>query len=66
MATVNLTGYVTSSEPTTKPPAAARPKNSGDCDMCGHPTRDHDAISLRYCLATQNGAMSRGCVCPAG
>jgi hypothetical protein len=33
------------------------------CDVCGHPTASHDRIALRFCAATQAGALSRGCLC---
>ncbi|WP_222263141.1 RGCVC family protein [Modestobacter marinus] len=35
------------------------------CAVCPHPVASHDAIGLRFCQATLNGAMSRGCVCPS-
>jgi hypothetical protein len=34
------------------------------CDACGHPLASHDAISLRYCQATQAQALTRNCICP--
>jgi hypothetical protein len=33
------------------------------CDMCPHPVGDHDAISLRFCAATSEHALSRSCIC---
>jgi hypothetical protein len=40
---------------------------AGRCPACPHATVDHDAISLRYCSASQAmGTSSRGCVCPKG
>jgi hypothetical protein len=33
------------------------------CDVCPHPHADHDAIAARFCSATGNGAIARGCVC---
>ena len=30
---------------------------------CGHPFDLHDAIATRYCNATAEGNLSRGCVC---
>ena len=33
------------------------------CDVCPHPRADHDAIASRFCSATGNGAIARGCVC---
>jgi hypothetical protein len=33
------------------------------CDVCPHPVADHDAIGLRFCLATRNARTDRGCAC---
>ncbi|WP_208104313.1 RGCVC family protein [Geodermatophilus obscurus] len=33
------------------------------CDVCQHSLACHDAIGLRFCRATLNGAITRGCVC---
>jgi hypothetical protein len=33
------------------------------CDACPHPRADHDAIASRFCSATGNGAIARGCAC---
>lgn len=33
------------------------------CVACGHDVVDHDAISDRYCRATQAQALARGCIC---
>ena len=35
------------------------------CTVCPHPLAAHDAISLRFCQATQAAAATRGCVCPS-
>jgi hypothetical protein len=35
------------------------------CDVCGHPSAGHDRIAARFCEATQQNALSRGCICPA-
>ena len=38
---------------------------AGRCPACPHAVAEHDAISLRYCSASQAMATSsRGCVCP--
>jgi hypothetical protein len=37
--------------------------NDPVCDVCAHPVSGHDAIGLRFCDATLNGAISRGCIC---
>ena len=33
------------------------------CDVCPHPLAHHDPIGLRFCRATRNSAIDRGCVC---
>jgi hypothetical protein len=33
------------------------------CAVCDHDLRDHDAISHRYCHATQAQALPRKCIC---
>ena len=33
------------------------------CDVCPHPRAGHDAIAARFCSATGNSAVTRGCVC---
>jgi hypothetical protein len=57
--------------PTLTEPAAVRVQPSPDttpatdpaCDVCPHPVTSHDAIGLRFCRATRNSAIDRGCVC---
>jgi hypothetical protein len=44
---------------------AVAPEAEGACAMCPHPLADHDAISLRFCRATEAQATTRGCVCPS-
>ena len=34
------------------------------CTVCNHSLVVHDAISQRYCEATQANALSRNCICP--
>lgn len=34
------------------------------CDMCGHSSSTHDAIASRYCRATREHTLHRGCICP--
>jgi hypothetical protein len=43
--------------------AAAEAMSKEACDVCPHPHADHDAIAARFCSATGNGAIARGCVC---
>lgn len=30
---------------------------------CGHRIEDHDAVGRRYCAATINAVLPRGCIC---
>jgi hypothetical protein len=48
--------------PDTGAPKQAAPV-PGACMACGHPTDDHDKISLRYCDATVEHALTRSCIC---
>jgi hypothetical protein len=44
----------------------ARPDAPADaCGSCPHPLSAHDAISLRFCRATRDGDLPRGCACPS-
>ena len=38
-------------------------EDAGGCAVCPHALATHDAISLRFCRATQAAATARGCVC---
>jgi hypothetical protein len=38
-------------------------ENLPRCTVCSHRLADHDAISLRYCQATQVQALPRNCIC---
>jgi hypothetical protein len=33
------------------------------CRTCGHPLSAHDAISLRWCAASELGVENRACIC---
>ena len=33
------------------------------CDVCPHVLSGHDRIGLRFCRATLDGAIGRGCIC---
>jgi hypothetical protein len=33
------------------------------CRTCGHPLSAHDAISLRWCAASEHGVENRPCIC---
>jgi hypothetical protein len=50
-----------------QPPTEAtqQPVNDPGCDVCPHPIAHHDAIGLRFCRATLDSAIARGCVCRA-
>jgi hypothetical protein len=30
---------------------------------CGHTAEEHDSLASRYCLATAEGSLDRGCMC---
>ncbi|MBN4926826.1 RGCVC family protein [Hoyosella rhizosphaerae] len=63
---MNLTGYAPSTAIDSHSHARAADTHVGECEMCGHPSSDHDEISRRYCLATSRGNLARGCICPQG
>ncbi len=44
----------------TSSPATAPPTT---CAACPHPAAGHDAISRRYCAATVDASLTRGCIC---
>ncbi len=47
-----------------QPLDAARPSAAAPgCVACPHPVADHDAIGLRFCRATLDSALARGCIC---
>lgn len=33
------------------------------CRTCGHPLSAHDAISMRWCAASEPGVENRACIC---
>ena len=33
------------------------------CPVCPHAMAEHDAIAQRFCRATQDSALERGCAC---
>ena len=35
------------------------------CDVCPHLVDGHDVIGRRFCQATLDGALTRGCACRA-
>ena len=45
--------------------AVAAPGPGAGCAACPHLLADHDAIGSRFCQATVDGDISRGCVCEA-
>jgi len=36
---------------------------SGECMACSHPLSTHDVIAVRFCNATVDHALARGCIC---
>jgi hypothetical protein len=40
-----------------------QPAGEVTCDVCPHRPDDHDAIGKRFCQATLDGALPRGCAC---
>ena len=38
------------------------PPSDAPC-ACGHGADEHDSLASRYCLATAEGALDRGCMC---
>jgi hypothetical protein len=47
----------TSVEATTEPPAVT------ECAHCGHRLDQHDRVALRYCDASGDHVVQRGCIC---
>ncbi len=43
----------------------AAPAAEPDCMACGHSGGQHDRIARRFCDATVERALTRGCVCSA-
>jgi hypothetical protein len=43
---------------------SSTPAPSAACDVCPHDLDGHDTIGLRFCQATLDGALTRGCACP--
>ena len=39
------------------------PADVPTCGACPHPVGEHDGIGLRFCRATLDSAIARGCVC---
>jgi len=37
--------------------------DAAGCGSCPHPLAAHDPIGLRFCRATRDGDITRGCVC---
>src|SRR4051812_4799732 len=42
---------------------AAETTNKEACEVCPHPPASHDPIAARFCSATRDGHIARGCVC---
>jgi hypothetical protein len=46
-------------------PSEVPPRSGTDprCDVCPHPVAGHDAVALRFCRATRDTVVDRGCIC---
>jgi hypothetical protein len=53
----------TAVRPARLPEPVPPPVDDAQCDACPHGVTHHDAIGLRFCRATRNSALDRGCVC---
>jgi hypothetical protein len=64
-APVGETGTVEVLDPAPDAAPDATPDAAPDelCDVCRHSLAAHDSIAIRYCDATQNNALARGCLC---
>jgi hypothetical protein len=54
--------------PSVSPAVVPADEVLAGCAVCPHPIAAHDAISLRFCRATEARAgenTTRGCVCPS-
>lgn len=49
----------------TSTPSPVAPSPATACDVCAHPAAAHDVIGRRFCDATLQGALTRGCICRA-
>jgi hypothetical protein len=56
---------MTTALPTPAPPAllADALPHVAICTSCPHPQDAHDAIAARYCAASHDTAITRGCIC---
>ena len=54
---------MTLSSPTAAAPASRPAQDAAVCDVCPHHAAAHDAIGRRFCQATLDGALPRGCAC---
>jgi hypothetical protein len=54
--------YVTASAPTGSSPALTASDEAG-CPACPHSLDAHDPIGVRFCRATAEASLERGCVC---
>jgi hypothetical protein len=39
------------------------PVTPANACLCGHADAEHDAVAIRYCAATELGALPRSCMC---
>jgi hypothetical protein len=59
--TVHLAGTGTEGRHASE--GAVQPADKNTCMACTHRVADHDAIARRYCNATVERALTRGCIC---
>jgi hypothetical protein len=43
-------------------PSSGKPSPDAPCP-CGHTADEHDAVASRYCRATAEAGLDRGCMC---
>ena len=52
-----------SSTPVLAAPVLAAPVAEAACAACPHPAAGHDPIGRRFCAATLDSSITRGCIC---
>jgi hypothetical protein len=56
----------TDTRPEWSPQVTLQPMGDRRCGVCPHAVDHHDDIGLRFCRATRNSGIERGCVCRPG
>ncbi|UJW31746.1 RGCVC family protein [Saccharothrix sp. AJ9571] len=44
---------------------AVETRSSNACPACSHPLDGHDNLGTRFCTATIDSHLDRGCICPS-